>query len=90
LAPLGHFTINPEIQPGAQKLHQIRTQLVEHKAQCVFAEPQFRPAVIESVARNTGVKMGTLDPLGIGLALGPDSYMKFLTQLSEQYASCLN
>lgn len=90
LAPLGHFTINPEIQPGAQKLHQIRTQLVEHKAQCVFAEPQFRPAVIESVARNTGVKMGTLDPLGIGLALGPDSYMRFLTQLSEQYASCLN
>ncbi|HHR6078088.1 TPA: zinc ABC transporter substrate-binding protein ZnuA [Providencia alcalifaciens] len=90
LSPLGHFTINPEIQPGAQKLHQIRTQLVEHKAQCVFAEPQFRPAVIESVAKNTGVKMGTLDPLGSGLAIGPDSYMKFLTQLSEQYASCLN
>ncbi len=90
LAPLGHFTINPEIQPGAQKLHQIRTQLVEHKAQCVFAEPQFRPAVIESVARNTGVKMGTLDPLGSGLAIGPDSYMQFLTQLSKQYASCLN
>lgn len=90
LAPLGHFTINPEIQPGAQKLHQIRTQLAEHKAKCVFAEPQFRPAVIESVARNTGVSMGTLDPLGSGLEIGPDSYMKFLTQLSEQYASCLN
>ena len=89
LAPLGHFTINPEIQPGAQKLHQIRTQLVEHKAKCVFAEPQFRPAVIESVARNTGVAMGTLDPLGSGLEIGPDSYMTFLTQLSEQYASCL-
>ncbi|MGX8946580.1 zinc ABC transporter substrate-binding protein ZnuA [Providencia stuartii] len=90
LAPLGHFTINPEIQPGAQKLHKIRTQLVEHKAQCVFAEPQFRPAVIESVAKNTGVKMGTLDPLGSGLEIGPDSYMQFLTQLSKQYASCLN
>ncbi|ELX8378843.1 zinc ABC transporter substrate-binding protein ZnuA [Providencia vermicola] len=90
LAPLGHFTINPEIQPGAQKLHKIRTQLVEHKAQCVFAEPQFRPAVIESVAKNTGVKMGTLDPLGSGLEIGPDSYMQFLMQLSKQYASCLN
>ncbi len=30
LTPLGHFTVNPEIQPGAQRLHQIRTQLVEH------------------------------------------------------------
>lgn len=28
LTPLGHFTVNPEIQPGAQRLHQIRTQLV--------------------------------------------------------------
>lgn len=39
LTPLGHFTVNPEIQPGAQRLHEIRTQLVEQKATCVFAEP---------------------------------------------------
>jgi zinc transport system substrate-binding protein len=32
LSPTGHFTVNPEIQPGAQRLHQIRTQLVEQKA----------------------------------------------------------
>ncbi|MGS3572229.1 metal ABC transporter solute-binding protein, Zn/Mn family [Klebsiella pneumoniae] len=56
----GHFTVNPEIQPGAQRLHEIRTQLVEQKATCVFAEPQFRPAVIEAVARGTSVRMGTL------------------------------
>lgn len=36
LTPLGHFTVNPEIQPGAQRLHEIRTQLVEQKATCVF------------------------------------------------------
>ncbi len=40
LTSLGHFTVNPEIQPGAQRLHEIRTQLVEQKATCVFAEPQ--------------------------------------------------
>ncbi len=89
LSPLGHFTVNPEIQPGAQRLHQIRTQLVEQKAVCVFAEPQFRPAVINAVAKGTTVRSGTLDPLGIGIALGKDSYGKFLTQLSSQYVSCL-
>lgn len=89
LSPLGHFTANPEIQPGAQRLHQIRTQLVEQKAVCVFAEPQFRPAVINAVAKGTTVRSGTLDPLGIGIALGKDSYGKFLTQLSSQYVSCL-
>ncbi len=89
LSPLGHFTVNPEIQPGAQRLHQIRTQLVEQKAVCVFAEPQFRPAVINAVAKGTKVRSGTLDPLGIGIALEKDSYGKFLTQLSNQYVSCL-
>ncbi|MEX3020766.1 zinc ABC transporter substrate-binding protein ZnuA [Kluyvera sp. STS39-E] len=89
LTPLGHFTVNPEIQPGAQRLHQIRTQLVEQKATCVFAEPQFRPAVVESVARGTNVRMGTLDPLGTNIQLSKESYPAFLTQLANQYASCL-
>ena len=89
LTPLGHFTVNPEIQPGAQRLHEIRTQLVEHKAVCVFAEPQFRPAVINAVARGTNVRSGSLDPLGIGVAPGKNSYMQFLTGLANQYASCL-
>ncbi|WP_172729595.1 zinc ABC transporter substrate-binding protein ZnuA [Kluyvera cryocrescens] len=89
LTPLGHFTVNPEIQPGAQRLHQIRTQLVEQKATCVFAEPQFRPAVVESVARGTTVRMGTLDPLGTNIQLSKESYPAFLTQLATQYASCL-
>lgn len=89
LTPLGHFTVNPEIQPGAQRLHEIRTQLVEQKATCVFAEPQFRPAVVESVARGTSVRMGTLDPLGTNIKLGKTSYSAFLTQVANQYASCL-
>ena len=89
LTPLGHFTVNPEIQPGAQRLHEIRTQLVEQKATCVFAEPQFRPAVVEAVARGTSVRMGTLDPLGTNIKLGKTSYSEFLNQLANQYASCL-
>ena len=90
LSPTGHFTVNPEIQPGAQRLHQIRTQLVEQKAVCVFAEPQFRPAVIDAVSRGTQVRKGTLDPLGTDISLAKDSYVKFLSQLSSQYESCLN
>lgn len=89
LTPLGHFTVNPEIQPGAQRLHEIRTQLVEQKATCVFVEPQFRPAVVEAVARGTSVRMGTLDPLGTNIKLGKTSYSAFLSQLANQYASCL-
>nr|WP_131863548.1 zinc ABC transporter substrate-binding protein ZnuA [Biostraticola tofi] len=89
LTPLGYFTVNPEIQPGAQALHKIRTQLVEQKATCIFAEPQFRPAVINAVAKGTSVHTGTLDPLGMGIALDKGSYANFLLSLSNQYVSCL-
>lgn len=89
LIPLGYFTLNPEIQPGAQILHKIRTQSIEHKATCIFTEPQFRPAVVNAVARGTTVQIGILDPLGNGIALYKDSYVQFLTQLSMQYVSCL-
>jgi zinc transport system substrate-binding protein len=89
LTQSGHFTINPEIQPGAQRLHQIRTQLVEQKAQCVFAEPQFRPAIINSVTQGLNVKHGILDPLGVNINVSKGSYLEFLNQLSSQFVSCL-
>ncbi len=89
LSSLGYFTVNPEIQPSAQRLYQLRTKLIKEKAVCVFAEPQFRPAVIDTVIRGTGVRSGVLDPLGIDIMLNKDSYMNFLSQLSNQYLSCL-
>ncbi|UDG81610.1 High-affinity zinc uptake system protein ZnuA [Candidatus Profftia lariciata] len=88
LTPLGYLTINPEIQPGAYHLHKIRTQLAQPKV--IFTEPQFRPAVISAIVQGTKIREGTLDPLGSSIALGADSYNKFLTQLSQQYLSCLN
>lgn len=89
LTPLGHFTVNPAIPPGARRLHQIKTQLIEREAVCIFAEPQFKPAVINAIAKDTNVRTGELDPLGNGIKLSRDSYMRFLSQLSKQYVSCL-
>lgn len=89
LSPSGHFTVNPEIQPGAQTLNNIRLKLAEQNALCVFAEPQFRPAVIKAVAKGTNAKMAVLDPLGSGIAVDRDGYTNFLSRLSAQYASCL-
>ncbi len=89
LAPLGHLTVKSDIQPGQQRLHKIRTLLVEQKAECVFAEPQFRPAIMNAVTEGTTVRVGTLDPLGNGIALTKDSYVNFLSHLTSQYVSCL-
>ncbi|MFQ1832858.1 zinc ABC transporter substrate-binding protein ZnuA [Aeromonas veronii] len=84
----GHFTVSPERRPGAKTLVDIRKALEEKQASCIYAEPQFSPAVIESVARNTGAKVLLLDEVGELVPLGPDGYPQFMQQLADAFAQC--
>lgn len=89
LTSLGSFTINPTIAPGAKTLNKIKKSIQEHKAQCLFAEPQFTPKVIESLSKGTAVKVGKLDPLGEKVAMGKTSYPQFLQAIADQFSDCL-
>lgn len=89
LPALGFFTVSPERQVGAKRLDQIRRHLLAQKARCIFAEPQFEPAIIDSIAKETGAKIITLDPLGEHIKLGARSYMEFLEYMTEQFEQCL-
>ncbi|EKP0312104.1 zinc ABC transporter substrate-binding protein ZnuA [Aeromonas veronii] len=84
----GHFTVSPERRPGAKTLVDIRKALEEKQASCIYAEPQFSPAVIESVARNTGAKVLLLDEVGEQVPLGPDGYPQFMQQLADAFTQC--
>lgn len=86
---LGHFTLNPEQQPGARQLAKIQARLKAGQARCVFAEPQFQPALIMAVTRGTGVTIGTLDPLASNIPVTTDGYIQFMQQLADQFEHCL-
>ncbi|WP_202984952.1 zinc ABC transporter substrate-binding protein ZnuA [Gilliamella sp. ESL0250] len=90
LKKLGSFTINPAVQPGVQKVYAIQQELKEHKAVCVFREPQFSPAVIEKLVDGTDVRIGELNPLGTDIALSKDAYSQFLLKLTQQLLDCLD
>ncbi|ELP5727872.1 zinc ABC transporter substrate-binding protein ZnuA [Vibrio vulnificus] len=87
---LGHFTVSPERKPGAKTLIQIRNRLAQGDVRCVFAEPQFTPAVIESVLRGSDVKTGLLDPIGSEISLVPGSYFEFLLGMGDSFFRCLS
>lgn len=89
LPALGHFTVNPARAPGAKTVAAIHQALKQAKAKCVFAEPQFKPAVVSAVLRNTDAKLGTLDPLATEIAPGPQSYFVFIQQLADDMTDCL-
>jgi zinc transport system substrate-binding protein len=89
LRALGALTVNPAVPPGAKRLAALRARLRELGATCVFAEPQFRPAVVAALVEGTGARAATLDPLGAGLAPGPEAYFVLMRELADGLAACL-
>jgi zinc transport system substrate-binding protein len=55
----------------------------------VFAEPQFEPALVETVIEGTSARAGVLDPLGAELDEGPDQYFQLVEALAGSLVDCL-
>jgi zinc transport system substrate-binding protein len=86
---VGSITVSPERPPGAQRLQEIRDDLAEREAACVFAEPQFEPALVETVVEGTSARTGVLDPEGAALNEGPQHYFELLDGLADSLVECL-
>ena len=89
LNQVGAFAVNPEIRPGARHLLALRRRIADQGVACVFTEPQFSPALVEAVTGGTAARVATLDPLGAGLAPGPEAYFALMRALAEALATCL-
>ena len=85
----GAIAISPERKPGARRLVETRDRIRTTGARCVFAEPQFPPALVKTVIRGTAARLAVLDPLGAGLVNGPGQYFQLMRNLANGIASCL-
>ena len=89
LSAAGAITVNPERSPGARRLREIRGKIDELGVVCLFSEPQFEPALVDTVIQGTAARTGTLDPLGAGLPAGPEAYFELLRGLAGALTTCL-
>jgi len=89
LKQLGYFTVDPARKPGARHLAEIRQQLEQSKAVCVFSEPQFTSAVVTAITAGLPVQQGELDPLARDAKAGPQGYIDYLQSLSDAFTGCL-
>ncbi len=85
----GAVTLSDARAPGPARLAQIRALIRETGAACIFREPQFRPALVETVAEDSGARVGVLDPVGATLEPGPGLYPALLRGLADGLAGCL-
>ena len=85
---LGALTVNPDVLPGAEQLSEIREVIKHEKVNCLFSEPQFNPAIIKSIAKDTKIKTGVLDPLGATLDKGKGMYSELLQSMYASFKGC--
>ena len=85
---LGALTVNPDVLPGAEQLSEIREVIEHEKVNCLFSEPQFNPAIIKSIAKDTKIKTGVLDPLGATLDKGKGMYSELLQSMYASFKGC--
>lgn len=89
LAVAGTVTVSPDAMPGAARIDELRSRVGELGATCVFAEPNFEPAIVRTIVEGTDAKAGTLDPEGSALTEGPNLYHELLRGLAAGLVDCL-
>lgn len=89
LNAVGALTLNPEIMPSAQHVSEIQNLIRTEHVECIFAEPQFKPAIVDMIAKGTGVREGILNPEGT-IGAGFTGYNHLLRTLSSALTTCLS
>jgi len=85
---VGALTVNPEVLPGAKQLTEIRKEIKHEKVKCLFSEPQFNPSIAKAIAKDTGVKIAVLDPLGAKLDPSKDLYFQLIKNIALSFKNC--
>lgn len=85
----GTVALGDAAPPGAAHLAELRTRL--EKAQCIFPETQHDPKLVQTIAADTGLRVGgALDPEGAGVEPGPQGYGAVLSGLADTLIACLD
>ncbi len=89
LNAVGALTVSPDRTPGARRLRRVRARIAGSGARCLFGEPQYRPALVLTVAEGTKARTAVLDPLGVGIEPGADAYFALMRALARALRDCL-
>ena len=84
----GALTLNTDVLPGAKQISEIQEVIAERDIKCIFSEPQFNPKIIETIAKDTGIKTGVLDPLGSIFDANKMQYFKLINDLGNKLKDC--
>lgn len=86
----GAISIGDASAPSPRRVDEVRQVIEKLNAECVFAEPQFDPKIIDVLTEGKGTRRGTLDPLGTSIDPGPAQYDQLMRDLTNNLVACLS
>lgn len=89
LKAIAAVSLSSEIRPSVKRLYQLKRFLKKQKNRCVFSEPQFGSALIDTLIENSSARRAELDPLGAQLPAGTESYFILLRNMADSVKECL-
>jgi len=78
LVPAGVIESAPGRNPTPKRIRQIIADIKKYHIRAVFAEPQLNPKVAEVIAKEAGVRVLLLDPMGAPALTGRSSYLELM------------
>jgi zinc transport system substrate-binding protein len=89
LNAVGALHLQPDRAPGAARIRALRAAIRARGVRCVFREPQFRAALVDTLVEGTGARVGVLDPMGAAISPGPDAWFQMMTANADSMVRCL-
>lgn len=85
----GAISIGDASDPSPARIAEIQARIADEAIDCVLAEPQYNPSLVETVLDGTEARTGILDPLGSDLEPGSALYPQLIRNLSTALAGCM-
>ena len=89
LSAVGTAIVSTQRSPGARRIRELRAKVEELGVVCLFDEPHFDQRLVNTIIEGTGVRSGTIDPLGSNLDSGPEMYFTLLRNMAASFRNCL-
>ncbi|MGR3363635.1 MAG: zinc ABC transporter substrate-binding protein [Maritimibacter harenae] len=75
--------------PSAAAVDALQDIVAEHAVSCAFSEPGADTGLLDTIAGETGLRIGVLDMTGVTLTPGPELYGRMMADLADSVETCL-
>ncbi|MDG2355708.1 MAG: zinc ABC transporter substrate-binding protein [Paracoccaceae bacterium] len=84
----GAISLSDASDPSPARLKEIQERITSESIHCILAEPQFNDGIVKAIVAGTHANTAVIDPLGVGLEVGPSFYNNLIRNLGARLSNC--